>query len=344
MDYDGGRAPLPRGVPLPIVWARAAVVALVVVAASPSARAQSCPTGQTVGPDTAGHCCWPQQAYSSARGACVGVPECPAGYTARGEMCVAGAGCPDGQQMTEETHGRCCWSGQVWSASRGLCVGIPMCPAQLRVSGETCVPPGAAAPPPPTTPSTTTTPPPATTTPPAPATPPPPGMEAVEPSAQPAPAVVTPAANLPRFPMRFEARADRDVFRVRAAGRSCTTPCTLDLPPGELQVHVDGGSRSLDSRLKVPGVPSVVKVSYPSRATYAVGGALLALGLADTAVGFYFAVSGNFDNHQAVGAVNIVLGTVATIVGIVNLASAGRARLELRPSSPVARLFGAGVQ
>jgi hypothetical protein len=309
---------------------RAAIV-VALVAASLTARAQSCPSGQTVGPDTAGHCCWPQQAWSNARGTCVGVPACPGGFETRGESCVAGPECPAGQQMTEETHGHCCWLGQVWSTSRGLCIGIPMCPANLRVSGETCVTTQATPPTPAPAPVPTPTPTPT------PAPMPTPGMQSTPSVAPP------PPASLPKFAIRFEPRASQDVFRISADGRSCTTPCTLDLPPGDLQVHVDAGARALDSALKVPGSASTVAVSYPSRASYAVGGALLALGLADTAVGIYFAAAGGFNGHEAVGAVNIVLGTAAAIVGIVNLASAGRARLELRSSS-VAQLFGGGAR
>jgi hypothetical protein len=51
--------------------------------------AGACPTGQTVGPDTATHCCWPGQVFSMSRNVCVGVPQsCPAGTHAVGEACV----------------------------------------------------------------------------------------------------------------------------------------------------------------------------------------------------------------------------------------------------------------
>lgn len=58
-------------------------------AAPPPGAAGSCPTGKTVGPDTAGHCCWPGQVFASSRNACVGVPTaCPPGLRPVGEECA----------------------------------------------------------------------------------------------------------------------------------------------------------------------------------------------------------------------------------------------------------------
>lgn len=326
------------------------VVMMLATATATVARAEPCPPGQKVGADTAGHCCWPEQAWSNARQICVGVPQCPAGFEVRGEACVARSECPVGQAVTDDTHGHCCWIGQVWSMSRAMCVGIPQCPPGLQVQGETCVrPAGAPTPPPPAPPTYTPAPPqpqplPPPTYSPSPAPSAPEGMEAVPTPPGTTPSVATPTtapppASLPKFPMRFEAGAG-DVYRVRADGKSCMTPCTLELPPGDLQVHVDAGARELDSPLKVPGMPSTITVTHPSRAHYGVGAGLLALGLADTAVGLYFAVAPAWNGHEAVGAVNVVLGTVASIVGIVELVSAGRARLSLKAST-VALLGGA---
>lgn len=55
--------------------------------------------------------------------------------------------CPLGQFVTADTAGHCCWAGQAWSVSRGVCIGVPMCPADMVPSGDACV--AAAAPPPP---------------------------------------------------------------------------------------------------------------------------------------------------------------------------------------------------
>ena len=38
--------------------------------------------------DTQGHCCWPDQAWSSAKNKCLGKPTCPKGMVARGETCA----------------------------------------------------------------------------------------------------------------------------------------------------------------------------------------------------------------------------------------------------------------
>jgi hypothetical protein len=48
----------------------------------------ACPPGQVRSDDTQGHCCWPDQAWSSARGKCIGKPTCPKGLTTRGETCI----------------------------------------------------------------------------------------------------------------------------------------------------------------------------------------------------------------------------------------------------------------
>jgi hypothetical protein len=46
-----------------------------------------CRPGQVNSADTQGHCCWPGQAWSSARNACVGTPDCPSGMMAAGADC-----------------------------------------------------------------------------------------------------------------------------------------------------------------------------------------------------------------------------------------------------------------
>lgn len=48
----------------------------------------ACPTGQTTTVDTNGHCCWPDQAWSSSKNSCIGKPRCPDGMRGKGEGCV----------------------------------------------------------------------------------------------------------------------------------------------------------------------------------------------------------------------------------------------------------------
>lgn len=43
--------------------------------------------GQLTSEDTAGHCCWPEQAWSKLKGRCVGEPACMSGFVKSGETC-----------------------------------------------------------------------------------------------------------------------------------------------------------------------------------------------------------------------------------------------------------------
>jgi eukaryotic-like serine/threonine-protein kinase len=49
---------------------------------------EACPTGQERDDDTQGHCCWPDQAWSSAKNKCIGKPTCPKGFVMKGEACA----------------------------------------------------------------------------------------------------------------------------------------------------------------------------------------------------------------------------------------------------------------
>jgi hypothetical protein len=53
------------------------------------ARPGDCAEGQLRTSDTNGHCCWPDQAWSTAKARCIGKPTCPGGMAIRGEECVA---------------------------------------------------------------------------------------------------------------------------------------------------------------------------------------------------------------------------------------------------------------
>jgi hypothetical protein len=104
------------------------------------AAAQNCPKGQEINSDTAGHCCWPGQAWSKSRGTCIGIPVCGPGYKVQGESCQREA-CPEMQYINDDTQDHCCWAGQVWSNAKSRCVGVPqMCPGGSKVLGEDCAP------------------------------------------------------------------------------------------------------------------------------------------------------------------------------------------------------------
>jgi formylglycine-generating enzyme required for sulfatase activity len=95
----------------------------------------TCPAGRAVDPDTAGHCCWPQQAWSLTREACVGTPRCPADRSVSGSDCA----CRAGMAESPDTQDHCCWPGQVWSSTRSACVGAPTrCPSGMAPEGDAC--------------------------------------------------------------------------------------------------------------------------------------------------------------------------------------------------------------
>jgi hypothetical protein len=48
----------------------------------------SCPPGQVRDADSQGHCCWQDQAWSSAHDRCIGKPTCPKGLVVKGETCI----------------------------------------------------------------------------------------------------------------------------------------------------------------------------------------------------------------------------------------------------------------
>jgi serine/threonine-protein kinase len=54
-----------------------------------TAATTPCPLGMVRGLDTREHCCWPEQAWSSSKNACVGTPVCPDGHKLQGDTCVA---------------------------------------------------------------------------------------------------------------------------------------------------------------------------------------------------------------------------------------------------------------
>jgi formylglycine-generating enzyme len=96
-------------------------------------------TGQFRSLSTAGHCCWPGQAWSTDH--CAGEPtQCPDGYVSAAASCKPSA-CVDGRIRTADgVH--CCWPGQAWASTRSslpACVGVPACPAGATAQGEKCL-------------------------------------------------------------------------------------------------------------------------------------------------------------------------------------------------------------
>jgi hypothetical protein len=115
-----------------------------VVEAAPVA----CADGQSISADTAGHCCWAGQAWNGTR--CIGIPtSCPPAHAADpGTQSCALIPCAVGMVRVDDVH--CCWQDQVYASGQQRCVGVPRCPANMNLSGETCVQRAGAPPPPPT--------------------------------------------------------------------------------------------------------------------------------------------------------------------------------------------------
>ncbi|MEO8701288.1 MAG: serine/threonine-protein kinase [Kofleriaceae bacterium] len=59
---------------------------------TPPAQLAECADEQMRNDDTKGHCCWREQAWSTAKNRCVGTPSCPVGFEVKAETCVALAG------------------------------------------------------------------------------------------------------------------------------------------------------------------------------------------------------------------------------------------------------------
>ncbi|MBV8760375.1 MAG: serine/threonine protein kinase [Deltaproteobacteria bacterium] len=78
--------PAPAAVPASAAVPAAVPAPPAVPAVAPPLEA--CPTGMERDEDTQGHCCWPDQAWSSAKNKCIGKPTCPKGFVAKGEACA----------------------------------------------------------------------------------------------------------------------------------------------------------------------------------------------------------------------------------------------------------------
>lgn len=118
---------------------KAAIGEVVVVATGLAVRAAEeevaeCPAGREVSPDTAGHCCWPGQAWNGKN--CVGRPTtCPEGHEIAIESCEL-VFCADGRVRPDGVH--CCWPRQAWSPTRKICMGVAACPEGTLAQDDGC--------------------------------------------------------------------------------------------------------------------------------------------------------------------------------------------------------------
>jgi hypothetical protein len=197
------------------------------------------------------------------------------------DVALAQTPCPRGQSVTAETAGHCCWMAQHWSEQASSCVGYPLCPADMRADGETCVPLSA----------------------PAPVAVPPP-MPATDPYENPA-AIKSP-------PQKPAVIPTIDPYENSAADKSPPPPPERTLapptaPPPAL-VTPPPAPRATRSR---PGL---------GRAGWIAGSLLLALGLVDASLGVYLAASVDGAYHETAGGVCLTTGLIGAIAGVVVLA------------------------
>lgn len=105
---------------------------------SEAAPGSGCPNGMEKGADTAGHCCYPGQAWAGSK--CVGLPiDCPTGMSisVSNQTCEPQT-CTEGRtRAADGVH--CCFKGQAWSSSQQACIGRAECPKGTEASGDTCV-------------------------------------------------------------------------------------------------------------------------------------------------------------------------------------------------------------
>ena len=206
------------------VWLIAGVVSI--VGALPTrSMAQLCPPGQVASGNSAGHCCWPRQAWSARRSTCVGIPQCPSGFAVSGEQCLADS-CTDGRVVSAETAGHCCWGGQVWSVQGAECVGVPECPRGYHSVGEACV------------------------------------LDTVAPISLAQSA--NDRAPQPVVPVVFEAANNAHYVVTATAGAStqvCASPCVLRLTPGFVRLSISGDGR-FEREVVIPPTSARVRLQH----------------------------------------------------------------------------------
>ena len=191
----------------------------------------TCGRGQAITDDTDGHCCWVDQVWSRGRQLCIGVPRCPSGMSVHGEACRTG--CPTGQRASDDTDGHCCWPNQAWSKIAARCRGVPACPSGFSVKDEECVAAAAVAT----------------------------GYSGYGGWAAPRPVAAVKLRILdmdPVLPSHVEARDARGLPKL------CTTPCTLEVEPGPVELNLEGGHTDFRARVMVPESGATSRIKHAS--------------------------------------------------------------------------------
>lgn len=178
----------------------------------------------------------------------------------------------------------------------------------------------------------------------------------------PAPLPPPPPPGTPVFPVAFVPRSTGNSYVVTTAvGQSCTTPCTLPLPPGDIPVSVSGpGSNVFHESVQIPTVPSQVTVQHFTTGRLVGGIVVAVLGLPLIAVGTIYLANPlslprevlpeTRDQANAIGGALLGAGGALTLAGIITAAFTKTNRAEVRALSPFSprmaarpRLLGAGI-
>jgi hypothetical protein len=145
-------------------------------------------------------------------------------------------------------------------------------------------------------------------------------------------------AQLERVPVTFDLERGRRQVTIRTGGEEidCQTPCTVELPPGEVEVRPTAGSWADETRATIPDHAMVATlVRDRGRRLFIAGLSLLAAGAGVTVIGL--AAGAATDNPMAnygPAAYAAIPGGLAFLTGLVLLAVAPESyRLELTPAA-----------
>lgn len=277
-----------------------------------------CPYGQMITGDTQGHCCWTGQAWSNSRGSCVGIPQCPWGFTAKGEACVL----PPTSAAPVAPPAKL--------PAKSSAKPLPA-PVTMPATAPTRHPTASSAKPASVAPPLMLLPPVEAPAPVRPAAPLAPDSELE--AERPVMTRVLPQTGtlleLAPMPVRFEARRGGP-FKVTVGNSSCVAPCTLSLWPGSVQAQLRSSSSSWQVNLQIPDRPSRVRISGTDKMGKILGPIVLGLGLADSILGIFTLGTMSETGYKTVGTTCLITGLVGVALGITTwvLASQREAVLE----------------
>lgn len=153
----------------------------------------------------------------------------------------------------------------------------------------------------------------------------------------------------PTSPVAFVPRSPDNAYVVTLpSGQSCTTPCSLNIPPGGQVVNVSGpGSNAFREPVSIPTVPAQVTVQHFTGGRLAGGIVMTILGIPLIALGSMYIADprslprdirpDTYDASTAIGAVLGIHGIGLTLGGIIAMATTKTNRADVQalgPSNP----------